>query len=113
MVDRERNHTIGLNKVEIALTSPEIARASCSDFFMAIRFGTSSPKINVKYDKINVITTTESVFSVERGIPIPRPMRNSTSGSEKLSAANALPRKPDKVMATWIVERNFDGSLVR
>ena len=42
----------------------------------------------------------------------PRPTSQSTSRSEKLSAANALPRKPDSVMATWMVARNFAGSAV-
>ena len=48
MVEKDRNHTMGANRVEIKLISPEIPRASCSDFFMAIRLGTSSPKIRVK-----------------------------------------------------------------
>ena len=56
---------------------------------------------------------TASVFNVERGIPTPAPMSRSTSGSEKLSAANALPRKPDRVMATCMVDRKRDGSLIR
>ena len=48
MVEAERNHTRGANREEIMESSPESPRASCSDFFMAIRFGTSSPKIRVK-----------------------------------------------------------------
>ena len=48
LVEKERNHTMGANRVEMKLTRPEIPRASSSDFFMAIRLGTSSPKIKVK-----------------------------------------------------------------
>jgi len=36
----------------------------------------------------------------------------STSGSEKLSAAKALPRKPASVMAIWMVERKPEGSSI-
>ena len=43
---------------------------------------------------------TTSVFSVAGGMVTPSPMSQSTSGSEKFSAANALPRKPASVMAT-------------
>ena len=42
-----------------------------------------------------VISMTTSVFSVAGGMVTPSPMSQSTSGSEKPSAANALPRKPD------------------
>lgn len=35
-----------------------------------------------------------------------------TKGSEKLSAANADPIKPESVIATCIVARKHDGSLV-
>ena len=34
-----------------------------------------------------------------------------TKYSEKLSAAKALPKKPDKVMAIWIVDKKSEGSL--
>ena len=42
---------------------------------------------------------TDSVSSTLRDNGTPRPISQSTSGSEKPSAANALPRKPDSVMA--------------
>ena len=42
-----------------------ISIASSSDFFIAILFGTNSPKTNVKYDKINVINITAMVSKVE------------------------------------------------
>ena len=100
MVDIERNETIGLNKIEIPVTNPEILNASSSDFFIAILFGTNSPKTNVKYDKINVIIITAMVSKVERGIFAPIPTTQSTKGSEKLSAAKALPKNPDNVIAT-------------
>ena len=59
-----------------------------------------------------VIRITEMVSSVLAGIPTPRPTNQSTSNSEKLSAAKALPRKPDNVMATWIVAKNRAGCTV-
>ena len=55
-----------LNKIEIPVTNPEIPIASSSDFFIAILFGTNSPKTNVKYDKINVINITALVSKVEQ-----------------------------------------------
>jgi hypothetical protein len=54
----------------------------------------------VKYDKINVINITAMVSKVERGIFTPIPTTQSTKGSEKLSAAKALPKNPDNVIAT-------------
>ena len=36
-------------------------------------------------------------------------MNQSVSGSERLSAANAEPRKPDSEIATWIAERKPAG----
>jgi len=56
---------------------------------------------------------TEMVSRALRGMPTPTLTSQSTSRSEKLSAANALPRKPDRVIATCIVARNFAGSLIR
>ena len=38
----------GLNSTEIPVTTPDTPSASASDLFMAIRLGTSSPKISVK-----------------------------------------------------------------
>ena len=52
------------------------------------------------------------VSKVERGIFTPIPITQSTKGSEKLSAAKALPKNPDNVIATWIVARNRAGSCV-
>ena len=37
------------------------------------------------------------------------PMSQSTSRSEKVSAAKAEARKPARVMAIWMVERNWVG----
>ena len=39
----------------------------------------------------------------------PIPIIQFTIRSEKLSAAKALPRKPARVMPTWIVARNLAG----
>ena len=38
----------GSKNLEMALMRPDIPRASCSDFFMASRLGTSSPNTKVK-----------------------------------------------------------------
>lgn len=54
----------------------------------------------MKYDKINVINITAMVSKVERGIFTPIPTTQSTKGSEKLSAAKALPKNPDNMIAT-------------
>ena len=58
------------------------------------------------------MATTEMVLRVpaERGT---FPSRAVTIIPAKLSAANAEPRKPDNVIATWMVARNLAGSLVR
>ena len=47
-----------------------------------------------------VMRMTETVSSVLTGTLTPRSTSQFTSSSEKLSAAKALPRKPDRVMAT-------------
>ena len=112
LVETERSHTTGLNKTDIPLTIPDTPRASCSDLFMAIRLGTSSPKIRVKYERMRVMMITAIVSRVLLGRVTPRLTTQSTSGSEKLSAAKALPRNPESVMAIWMVERNFAGSRV-
>ena len=61
---------------------------------------------------MKVISTTAMVFKVLAGMGTPRPDSHSTRLSEKLSAAKALPRNPDRVMATWMVARNLAGRLV-
>ena len=43
---------------------------------------------------------TEQASSVVRGIFTPNDKIHSTNGSEKLSAANALPKNPESVIAT-------------
>ena len=59
-----------------------------------------------------VISTTESVFSVLVEIAVkPRScVIHWTSGSEKFSAAKALPKNPARVIPIWIVDKNPDGS---
>ena len=50
------------------------------------------------------------LFITPSGIIVsPRPYTPSTIYPAKLSAANALPRKPDRVMAIWMVDRNAEG----
>ena len=108
-VDTVSSHTTGAKSFEIKPISPDIPSASFSGFFMAMRFGTSSPNTRVKYDSTRVMNMTARVSSVERGMVTPRPTSQFTIPSEKLSAAKALPRKPDSVMATCMVARNFAG----
>ena len=55
---------------------------------------------------------TDMVSKVAGGIPTPSFCSHVTKESEKLSAAKALPRNPDKVMATWMVAKKLDGLLV-
>ena len=100
LVDALSSHTMGANSLEMTVMSPEMFSATFSDCFMAIRLGTSSPNTSVKKDRISVIRITARVFSVAGGIVTPSPTSQSTSGSEKFSAAKALPRKPARVMAT-------------
>ena len=61
---------------------------------------------------MRVIATTAMVLSVAGGRLMPREMAHATKGPEKWLAANALPRKPERVMATWMVAKNFEGSRV-
>lgn len=63
----------------------------------------------MKYERIKVITTTDTASSVDAGMVIPRFTSHPTNLSEKLSAAKALPRNPDSVIATCMVAKNFAG----
>ena len=94
------SHTMGANSLEMTVIRPEMPRATFSDCFMAMRLGTSSPNTSVKKDSTSVISITAMVFSVPRGTVTPSDTSQSTSGSEKFSAAKALPRKPASVIAT-------------
>ena len=71
-----------------------------SAFRMAIRFGTSSPKTSVRKESKMVIKITEMVCKVVCGMATPQLTNSCTSASEKWSAAKALPKKPESVMAT-------------
>ena len=48
---------------------------------------------------MRVMITTAMASSVAAGTPTPRLTSQLTSPSEKFSAAKALPKKPDRVMA--------------
>ena len=74
-----------------------------------MRLGTSSPKTKVKKDKTSVINITIILSSIFSEIGIPVFNIKFTKGAEKLSAAKADPRKPDKVIVTWIVAKKFAG----
>ncbi len=81
-----------------------------SAFFMATRFGTSSPNTSVKYDRIIVITVTVETLRTDSESGILNPLRMPTRGSAKDSAAKALARKPASVIPIWMVARNLLGS---
>ena len=88
---------------------PESFKDKLSARFMAIRLGTNSPKTILKYDKINVINITHTELRTLRGTGTPAPTNASTNGSAKLSAANALPKKPANVIATCMVDKKRAG----
>ena len=79
---------------------PDMPSASCSVFFIAILFGTSSPKMSVKYERISVTTMTETEFIKPFETGLPSFQSQLTIYPAKLSAAKALPRKPARVIAT-------------
>ena len=95
-------HTIGAKITDIKRMNPAKERESFSAFFIAIFLGTSSPNIILKNESTRVITTTKTLS----GITIPLPFINSrvlnqaVRSSAKLSAANADPKKPARVIAT-------------
>ena len=103
---------MGLKAFDTPYISPVSRSASFSELRIAIRFGTSSPKTRVKYDRISVMRITEIVDIVEYEIDAPSPITQSVSIPAKLSAAKALPRKPDSVIATWMVARNRAGCFI-
>ena len=49
---------------------------------------------------------------IDSEILIPVNIITSTKGSANISAANALPKNPARVIATWIVDKNLAGSEV-
>ena len=88
---------VGLNTTKITLITPTIRYAILSALARPIFFGTSSPNTKVKYDSTQVINTTKIVVSVSSDIKsITIILANSCA---KLSAAKALAKKPDKVIA--------------
>ena len=112
LVDAVRSHTSGAKIFATSESIPAILSASSSAFFIATRFGTSSPKTRLKYAKINVITTMHADFNASSAIGIPVPLKSVTNGCAKFSAANALCKNPASVIATWIVARNFAGCFM-
>ena len=63
----------------------------------------------LKYARTIVIRMTQTEWTTLCGTGIPVRMMSSTSGSAKLSAANAPPKKLAKVIATWMVDRKRAG----
>ena len=80
--------------------SPEIFSATLLRLLHGDPLGNQLAEHQREEDRISVIRITARVFSVAGGIVTPSPTSQSTSGSEKFSAAKALPRKPARVMAT-------------
>jgi len=64
LVDTVRNHIMGRSTAAKNDITPQTAFASFSLCFMAMRFGTSSPRTRVKYESIMVMTITATVFTV-------------------------------------------------
>ena len=52
-----------------------------------------------------VTTTREMVSSTDAGMPTPRLRSQAVKYSAKASPAKAAPRKPDRVMAIWMVDK--------
>lgn len=78
-----------------------------SAFCKAILLGTSSPKTKVKYPSIRVMDT--KAISFAKGIP--SLLRILAKSLDIPTAADADVKKPARVIPTWIVDRNLDGSL--
>jgi hypothetical protein len=66
----------------------------------------------VKYERVRVIriTAIELIVSALSAVKARSPTTQLVRGSAKLSAAKAEPRKPARVIAIWIAERNAVGS---
>ena len=113
-VETVKNQIIGFNTAAKNEIMPQTPFASFSLCFMAILLGTSSPKIRVKYERIIVISTTDTVLTVPVYFSeIPKVLIIlAEKPSAKLSAAKAEPKKPAKVMPIWMVERKRVGSSI-
>ena len=59
-VETVSSQTSGAKIVETKFSSPLMLSARLSDFFIATRFGTSSPKTRVTYESRIVITMMQS-----------------------------------------------------
>ena len=69
--------------------------------------------MSVKTERMMVMMTTETLLRLARAAPL-SPSENVlliqfTRGPAKLSAANALPKNPERVMATCMVARKRAG----
>ena len=108
-VEKVKNLTNGDITIEIALITPIDPYAIFSLYFIAIRFGTSSPKINVKYDKIIVIIIIATLFHAPKLIAGIQLYRIGDNSPANLSAANALDKNPANVIPICIVAKNLLG----
>ena len=109
LVEIVKNQIIGFKTAAKKEIMPQTEFASFSLCFIAIRFGTSSPKIRVKYDKIRVTSTTATVLIIlvlllvflffSFNMPVLGYVEIAADKtSAKLSAAKAEPRKPARVI---------------
>ena len=48
LVEADSSHTTGRSTAAMAITTPQVRRATCRGFCMAIRLGVSSPSTRVK-----------------------------------------------------------------
>ena len=64
LVETVKNQIIGLKSLDKKVIIPQTPFASFSLCFIAMRLGTSSPNISVKYESIRVITITDTVLTV-------------------------------------------------
>ncbi len=83
LVETVSTHTRGAKALATKYKSPDSPSAKDSDFFMAIRFGTSSPSTRLKYAKTSVITRMLAVFKIPGEMVTPAFTRAATNGSEK------------------------------
>ena len=101
-----RNLTNGAVIIDRPLIGPIVANDSFSWYFIASLFGTNSPNINVKKDNTNVIITIAIPFHTSKLIAGIKLYNTGTSLSANASDANALDRKPARVIPTCIVAKN-------
>ena len=94
--------------------NPDRESERFSAFLIAIFLGTNSPRTMLKNERMIVISTTNTDSGITIPLPATKPslLNQFVRGSAKVSAANADPKNPARVIATWMVERNLEESFV-